>query len=334
MQVKLNVNGPLNEEALTNHINTTDAPAFLVDSGLAVICKNRSSAKYTAGMTVGKAITKFISNEDAEKISKMTKGEVVSISITRQAETIGATVLCGEDCRLITLDPLSVGIYSSVTEFYGKMSGYDHNIPQDGVPSSAYTERAREITRIVLNLLDLHKEVRRLPCFNVSSALHSIATEIKQLSRKNSKAFRFDIPQTETMIFGSEQDFLLISIFLSTFCADVGHTAFIELFEAGNEAICRITAVGEKRPHQKARFTPSNQFFDGLNGDMGDAQFWSHLIRLIADSNLWDFLTDNDQNGNLRFTLRAPMGEPFKDIIFRDISNAFISRLFALFPVA
>ncbi len=331
VQIKVDINNSLTFDEITKIAEEIGYPALLLDAEARVLVKNRKSHRYTAGIPIGAKIRRYISADDEQKILQMKNGETFSCNFVRGDERFGVSVVCGQNCRLILFQPLSAGIFESIDALYGKMSGYDLHVTEDIEKYTSNELYTKEISTLILGLLDKHKTIHPLPFFDMSSALSGFIEETKKLSHRMSNYFEFDAASSEAIVAGSEQDFILMLAFVASIFVELSDKVYIELAESGGEAVCSIS-VDRLAPEAEILLLDLHkELRAGFDSKTNDKRLWFYLIKLLADANLWDVATVRDENGRVRFVLSAPITAPFEAIALRDSANEFIQKVASLF---
>lgn len=331
MKIKVDINNNLTFDELSKIAEEIAYPAILLDSDARVLVKNRKSHRYSAGIPIGAKIRRYISADDEQKILQMNDGETLCCSFVRGDESFGISVVCGQNCRLILFQPLGAGIVESIDYLYGKMSGYDLCVAESIDKYTSNELYTKEISTLILGLLDKHRTIHRLPFFDMSAVVSGFIEETKKLSHRMENYFVFNSSSGEAIVAGSEQDFILILTFVASVFVESGSKVYIELTESGGEAVCsisadRLTPETENlflKLHKDFRMTPDDE--------TDDKQLWFYLIKLLADANLWDAATVQDASGKVRFVLSAPITAPFEAIALRDSFSEFLHKVVSFF---
>ena len=143
--------------------------------------------------------------------------------------------------------------------------------------------------------------------------------------------FEFDSTPGEAIVSGSEQDFILIIAFVASVCVELSDKIYINLTESGGEAVCSISVDRLDLESQNLILNLYKDNHAAFDSETSDRKLWFHLIKLLADANLWDVATTRDDDGKIRFILSAPLTSPFDAIAFRDPTDEFFHKVVYLF---
>lgn len=327
MLISIKMAGELSKEALAERLNSLGFPALLLDGDLKVIAKNTESLEFASKIRIGSKINRYLSEEGAVSVTDMQPGETRTERFTSEKLSCRVSVVCGNECRLFIFRPVGGGLRKGIYDKYRKMSGYDVIVSEPEItPHEFKAGTGREnLAEIINRLLETHTATRRLPFFNVFDALMLIKGEIERYAPELAKRISVSYNGKKLFAEGSERDFALISIFVAAFCCDVSvdSRVYIEADALENELMLRVFCEG--------MHTADSDSLHISESPLEEYGFWAHLIKLLADGNLWDFKAQINHRDKSEFVLRMPAVAAGEEFYIRDISTEFVRALVSAF---
>lgn len=311
----------INEVA--GQLDLLGAPTLLFDENLKTVCKSRSASAMTSRIRRGIKLNRFIPEEHIGILLSMQWGETFVTEIRSEPEKYRATVICGNGWYLAVLQPITSELRECVCEKYGKMSGYDILLSERTVCAKedhAYSEKMKKLFDIGENILSGLAVSRQLPFFDSVRMIKCIVEGIAENSRNLSEKPVLMYGEEKLIAEGNERDFALLCAFAvasCVLCCDGGIGVSLEHF---SDEIA-LTVVGGGI---------NEEFSNGVDGG-----FRMYLMKLLSDSNLWDFSVHITETRDLSFRLTMPYvksGEEFavRDIMPSDVLNEITAIFGAL----
>lgn len=326
MRMNLHAVSTLPRDVLAERIPQMNEPAILLGDDLKIISKNASASALFFDLRRGRGIRKFLSPQDEICISEMLSGQVSGIELINGETHYGATVVCGDEYRFIVIRSIAAGIQSGIEVIYGRSSGYDMNLDvPDVLSDSPVNFRQKELHDYILKLHEELKITRNRPCFNASAVMRMFGNEMNRHSPKLRRLLDISVESAGLVVLGSECDFAMILAYISYFYigASADTRVSICIYENGGNAVVSMSAPTDLSPYEAACINSARNV-----GDMDSTGYWFHLVKLLAEGNLWDFEVMTEEDGTVFFTLRMPLSdERFDNCVFRDIDPLFLRRI-------
>ncbi len=294
-------------DEVAGRLELLGAPALLFDEALRTVEKSQDAVVMTSHIRRGVKLNRFIPEEHIGVLLSMQWGETFVTEIRSETEKCRATVICGNGWYLAVLQPLMSGLRERVCEKYIKMSGYDTSLRERMLcvkEASLYSRKHKTLFDIGEQILSELEVSKGLPFFDAVKISKSVVNEIARNSQTISERIEFSHDEEKLIAEGNERDFVLLCAFAVAFCAsccDGGIDVKLEHYSNG----IAFTVSGNG----------INKEFS--NGD--DSDFWRHLMKLLSDSNLWDFSSRVTENRNLGFCLNMPYVKSGEEFAVRDI---------------
>lgn len=310
-------------------------PILIMDDALKIVAKNKEASMYTSDIRIGAKLNRFIPESDIDKIKDMRSGEILLTSVNTEGAECRVNVLRGIDCRVAVLYPVGGGVFKGINEKYGRMSGYDLKLSKASpmqIPKSDSHCVHGGIAEIVDRLASEHTVSQRLPFFDSGSVFARIVSETKALSPCCSSRLICVPPGEKLITAGSERDFALMAAFAVAFCLDCSDG---EVYASALKLDDRIEVtvaceIGALIPDM-SKVTEFRKYFGGLKGEMSEPAFWAYLLRLFADSNLWELDVRVSGGNRLEFIVRMPFIKSGEEFWVRDFYDCFVHDILLAF---
>ena len=316
--------GFLPDEA-AEEIENLEFPAVLLDKNLKLLQKNILAKKFGSDLRKGMKFSRFLKEDDVEKIGSMSLGETLFLSVKNGDNEFRANVICGVDCYLVLMRAGSMQLRDTVLEKYRKMSGYDSTIVAEKIPVDN-EKRVSAIEEIIAEALFKQLSPRTLPFFNTATIYKGILDEFKTVIPDLTKRVTLKIPQEELIGEGDEKDFCFMFSAMLSLCLDFADGEVkVESKNDGDELVVSVIADIDVLTYGIARLTAFEN--SKYNLDPSDELgFLVYMLKLLSDSNLWDFSV-TCKEGQLRFSLRTPYVKRGEEFMVHDISASYIKKL-------
>ena len=270
-------------------------PAMLLDNKGKIIERNIECFQFLSGRAMGVRFSRFLNESDALLVAKLGLGETCYVSFKNKIYPINVGVTRLSFGYLAIFQPLGGGIVKRAEEKCKNLSGYDFisSLPDD---IELEFERFSRFSKAVEQLIEGKPIPKRVPIFEPRYYISSLIGEGTSLNLPDEKQINFVSDSNPIAAYGNDLDFVLISAFALSYCLSVATDGVVDasLERSGDDVFLRVSCSKCKE-----------------NFKLPD--YWIRLLRLIADTNLWELLT-LCEGERLSFTLKLPYVE-FEDKI-------------------
>ncbi len=305
-------------------IDHRDMPMILTDDKLFVLKKNKPASSISSGLRRGAKITRFLPAADQALVPDMQPREI--LSTTLQFDTMPARevlVVCGCGFRLFVFASVGASLCRRVDELYAKMSGYD-SLKSEPPLESAFRLSEKKFASLLSNMLvssaEEFRRVRGLPFFNLSSIIDMVYCCIRDSRDGTRNKVRIGSFSPTLTTEGNPRDFALILSFAISFCMDVRSEGevLLSVSEHHDDTVVSVSCDSGSSSYGLARmirpWKPTASSPEPNDG-MG---FWLHMVRLLAEGNLWDFTSDIELGGGFTLSISVPRVGSVDSYLIRD----------------
>lgn len=317
---------------MIRHVEPADAPVFLMGEDLKIIYRNNCAKLRVNRIKEGMRILRFLDEEDRHKLWELEDGMMFSCELSFGAKRYGVNLFRVRDYRIAVVHSVYAGICRSLKDIYERMSGYTAAFGDyEPFCGENYRDgRTRNAELTVLETLARRTRYRALPFLNVASVVTAFREEVRAYSPALGKRIKLHIENGEKLIEGSEQDFILILTAVLFLFADLEKDINIEVYEYHGDGFCRILVDSEKSESELHEILSSNRFCD-FQGELGTVRFWLYLLKLLAEGNLWELVSEHSDDGRLCVTVRSALTTPLGSCILHDSAKEDIRKLLEIF---
>lgn len=312
-------------DELINYAKNSSNPVFVLDNCFRVLYKNRGVKKYIQRLDKGEKVFRFLPENAKFKVENMRDRDILATEFSNGEFRCNASIVSVGEFRILTLEQVATELCPSVSDVYNKMSGYDIKVDFP-IGLKDFCKFNFDAVGVLLSEAVLeYKEKRRAVFFKSNTVLNSF---LKVLERKEIKVFEsidLRFSGKEYVSAGSERDFALMVACMLVFCIAVSkdRCALIDIngIDGFTDVVVESnTALGDEEILDFAKL----KYNKTINSE---EKAWIHLLKLLADFNLWDFEPVGKLDGRVGFSLRMPVAEDFDEFSLRDVDRDYISKI-------
>ncbi|MBR6562422.1 MAG: hypothetical protein IKK70_00605 [Clostridia bacterium] len=276
---------------LSADMHAFEVATILLDLKLKLITKSVAAVRLTRGLRIGTSIAKRFSPEAYDSITALKVGESCYIDFLCNDEPVITNVTRCVDGYFLLFNPFDGEIRRRVDEIYSKMSGYDTVCVEDFLADGIQLARLSRFSNSAERLLSDMRGNKELPFFDVRYFVAALAGRAFKKATPAGKGITCSVCSGSLNVEGSPLDFLLIGIFAVSFCLDVNQRRSVLVHADRVDGMVELTVGCKRRRGDDCSITHTLP------------KHWLHLMRLIADGNLWDIRVGSDNTYSFRLTI-------------------------------